>query len=71
MKKADPQTKYKNHDIHIEDISQRDLDQIKSYAINEFVTTSKSSQVPLIIDSFMCYLSSNGYRITKEEKDED
>lgn len=68
--KTDPRVKYKQHDIHIEDISDYDFNLIKSQGISMLVNTHRTSQVPVIIEAFMGYLTSKGYRITKKEEDE-
>jgi predicted metal-dependent TIM-barrel fold hydrolase len=69
--KTDPRYKYRYHDIHLEDISDHDFSQIKSQGISLLVNTAHNSQVPVIVEAFMGYLTSKGYRITKqEEKDE-
>lgn len=60
--------KYRDHDIHKSDISAADYVKIKSDAIRSFVDTAESDQVRLIVDSFMGYLTSQGYRIIKEKK---
>ncbi len=58
----------KGHDLEFKDIPQFDLDCIKSRAISDFVNTRESSQVNLIVNQFMGYLQSKGYRIVKLDK---
>lgn len=59
--------KYRDHDIVLEDIKDLDFTIIKGTAIRNFVESRESDQVKLIIGSFMGYLTSKGYRVTKKE----
>lgn len=60
--------KYCDHDFAIEDLKSLEIDKIRSQAIRGFVETQDSDNVSLIIKSFMGYLTSKGFRITKKEK---
>jgi hypothetical protein len=59
--------KYRHHDLVTSDIKELDFVYIKSNAIRKFVNSAESDQVKLIVSSFMDYLTSNGFRITKKE----
>lgn len=60
--------RYRYHDIHKDDITERHYIDIRSNAINKFVYSRDHDQVKLIVSSFMDYLTANGYRITKDQK---
>lgn len=57
------------HDLSIDDLSHRDLSDIKSMAMQKFFENREVSQVPLVIEAFMTLLVSKGYSI-KKVKDE-
>jgi hypothetical protein len=59
--------KYRDHDLPLEDISERDFLHIRGFAIRDFVETRDSDSVKLIVSSFMSFLTSKGYRIIKKE----
>lgn len=59
--------KYRDHDLVVEDIKDRDFISIKGHAIKAFVDTKESDQTKLIVTAFLGFLTSNGYRITKKE----
>lgn len=59
--------KYRDHDLVTEDLKPMDLETIRGGAIRGFVETRKSDNVELIVDSFMSFLTSRGYRIVKKE----
>jgi hypothetical protein len=59
--------KYRDHDLVIEEIKELDFIRIKDAAIRDFVGTKESGQVKLIVDAFMGYLTSKGFRIVKKE----
>lgn len=69
MGKSVKETKYANHDIHIDDIKEYDVERIRDSGIYKFVHTRRSRQIPIVIECFMEYLTKNGYRIVKESPD--
>lgn len=60
--------RYRHHDLAAEDISIYDVLTVKGVAIRNFVETRESDGTRLTIEAFMGYLTSKGYRITKEKK---
>lgn len=58
--------KYRDHDIAPEELSLRDIDRVRESAQQAFVQTKESDNVRLIVNSFMGFLTSKGYRITKK-----
>lgn len=61
--------KYRDHDLPIEDIPSRDVETIRGFAVRDFVTSRENDQVKLIVNAFLGYLTSHGYRVVKKEKD--
>jgi hypothetical protein len=59
------QIQFPKHDLELEDLSDFDLQQIKSDGIRLIVDTPVSGQVEAIIKSYNSYLHSKGYKITK------
>lgn len=57
--------KYAHHDWHLDDLTEWDRGIIRTNAISSFVNTKKGDRVDIVIDSFLLYLASKGYRITK------
>lgn len=70
MGKVDPRHKYEHHDLHIEDVSSWDLQNLRSQAIRKLVDTPENDNVRAIIDTFMSHLVAKGFRIVKVKKDE-
>lgn len=66
--KADPRTKFEKHDFHTDDLSESDLESIKSVAHHSITMTAEHNPQRAVIDSFMGYLSRNGFKIVKEKK---
>jgi len=58
--------KYRDHDFIEEDLTEFALQTIREIAVKEFVGTRESDNVKLSICAFMGYLTSKGFRITKE-----
>lgn len=69
MEMVDPRTKYRFHDIHVEDISDYDFRVMKSTAVDAFVREAETDNFKIFADQFMRYLTSRGYRIVKEKND--
>lgn len=65
---AQRKAKYRDHDLVIEDVREGDFEAIRSSAVRSFIETRGSDNVRLICQAFMGYLTSKGYRITKENK---
>jgi len=59
--------KYRDHDLSIDDLTQVDFAMIKNAAIKNFIETRRSDNAELIIESFMGFLTSKGFRIIKKE----
>lgn len=68
MGKTIKETKYAEHDIHVDDVKEYDIERIRESGIRKFVNTRRARQIPLVIECFMEYLSKNGYRIVKDNK---
>lgn len=51
-----------------EDITDRELSEIKSHAVTLFTSEKNQSNILLIIKSFIDFLYKKGYKIVKVEK---
>jgi hypothetical protein len=60
--------KYAHHDWHLDELTEWDHGVIRSTAVKSFVETKKADNITVVIDAFMMYLVSKGYRIVKEKK---
>lgn len=60
------QEKVKFHDFAVDSIKDWEFEQMRVQAINAYVTTKKNNSVEIIIDSFMAFLTTKGYRIVKK-----
>lgn len=60
--------KYEHHDFVSADFGKFDIESIKQRAIHAIVNTKENDPTKLLIESFMAYLSVQGFRIVKKEK---
>lgn len=60
--------KYRDHDLVLTDIPQKDISTIKGVAVNNFVLSAEADAAKLTIAAFMAYLTQQGFRITKVKK---
>jgi hypothetical protein len=60
--------KYAHHDWHLDELTVWDHGVIRATAVKEFVNSKKSDNITVVIEAFLIYLTSKGYRITKVKK---
>lgn len=59
--------KYGNHDFAIEDLTDLDLEIIRSNSIANFTKTKETSVIKSTIRAFMVYLNRNNLKITRDK----
>jgi len=68
---ATKQTKvrYRDHDLHKDDIPEIDYIWLNSNAVKNFVYTAENNTTKIVVSTFMDYLTSKGFRIVKVPDD--
>lgn len=60
--------KYRNHDFVVEDMKAGDLANLKGLIQREFIDRAETDLTKITIREFLGYLSSQGFRVTREKK---